>query len=180
MNPTIIKTKKPNFIPGYVIGGPLFVIIVPLLFYFVSHKWWSISGKLITDVTIQFVIGSILLIIGMGFAAWSLMAQRRLGKGGPMEGLGVNISPKTQHLVITGPYRYTRNPMLFGTCVFYFALAAFFNSISFLVLAILFTVIMAPLIKLTEEKRLLKDFGGEYAEYKRKTSLFFPWPPRHS
>jgi protein-S-isoprenylcysteine O-methyltransferase Ste14 len=26
-----------------------------------------------------------------------------------------------------------------------------------------------------EEKRLLKDFGDQYEEYRKKTSMFIPW-----
>ncbi len=88
----------------------------------------------------------------------------------------LEISPKTQNLVVTGPYRYTRNPMLFGACMFYYAVAIYLNSIIAFMLVTLFMIFMLIFVKLSEEPRLRKDFGSEYEEYCRTVSMFVPWP----
>jgi protein-S-isoprenylcysteine O-methyltransferase Ste14 len=37
---------------------------------------------------------------------------------------------------------------------------------------------MLTVVVKMEEKRLLKDFGNQYEEYRKKVSMFFPWFPR--
>ncbi len=87
----------------------------------------------------------------------------------------MEVSPKTQNLVVTGPYRYTRNPMLFGACVYYYAVAVYLNSVIAVALVALFMTFMLIFVKLTEERRLLKDFGNDYEEYRQRVSMFVPW-----
>ncbi len=168
--------KKIGFDPGYLIGGTIVLIILPSIFYFLSQKLdFYINTVLIENSFFQNVLTSVLFIIGFYFAISSLIIQRKIGQGGPAEGYKIKISPKTKNLVITGPYRYTRNPMLFGTFTIYCSFAVFFNSIGYLLITILFAIVMLIFVKLTEEKRLLKDFGKEYEIYKNKTSIFIPW-----
>jgi protein-S-isoprenylcysteine O-methyltransferase Ste14 len=170
-----------SFTPGYVIGGSVFMIILPTIFYFGSQKIDPYLGiSLVGDHAIKLSLSLVLLLIGLSFSFWSIVIQRKIGKGGPLDGYEVEVSPRTQKLNTTGPYKYTRNPMLFGTCLFYFSLSLFFNSLAFLLFASLFTVIMVTLVKNTEEKRLLADFGEEYETYRRRTSLFIPLPPNKS
>ncbi len=171
--------KNKSFIPGYVIGGSLVLIIFPLIFYVISQRLDGyFGGVLIENLMIRWVLMLILLGVGGVFGVWSIIIQRKIGQGGPLEGYKINVSPKTKKLNTTGPYRYTRNPMLFGTCSLYLAEAMFFNSMAFLLLVITFAIFMVNFVRRTEEKRLLKDFGEEYARYRRRTSLFFPWLPK--
>jgi len=100
------------------------------------------------------------------------------GKGGPAEGFGVAVSPRTEHLVVTGPYRWSRNPMVFGALTCYTALVLFWGTIGgLIVLAILFPCSVFYL-KRSEETRLLNDFGKEYEIYKKRVSMIVPWPKR--
>jgi len=82
-----------------------------------------------------------------------------VGKGGPADWFGTQISPQSQHLVISGPYRYTRNPMMFGALSFYLGLAVFFNSAISLGVVAAMSVGASIYLKTVEEKRLLRDFG---------------------
>jgi len=106
------------------------------------------------------------------------VVQNTIGKGGPLEVAGLEVSPKTQNLVVTGPYQYTRNPMLFGACVYYYAVAIYLNSVIAVALVTLFMTFMLIFVKLTEERRLLKDFGSDYEEYRQRVSMFVPWPQK--
>jgi len=98
-----------------------------------------------------------------------------VGKGGPLEISNIEISPKTKNLVVTGPYKYTRNPMLFGTFLIYLAVAVFINSLNAIIPVILFIILMLVMVVKKEELRLTRDFGDKYLEYRRKTSLIIPW-----
>ena len=116
---------------GYVIGGLLVLVIMPLAIYFLTalaDKLFRI--EIIQNNDLKLIIAVILLITGFSFGLSSIIFQNIIGKGGPVEISGVEISPKTKNLVTTGPYRYTRNPMLFGTFLIYFAEATLINSIT--------------------------------------------------
>ena len=95
-----------------------------------------------------------------------------------MEISNIEISPKTKYLVVSGPYRFTRNPMLFGTLLIYFAIALMINSITAVILLVLFAVVMLTVVVKKEEERLLKDFGDQYREYRKRTSMIIPWFPK--
>lgn len=170
---------KKNYVFGYFIGGSFFLIILPIIFYFGAQKIDLILNLTVIESPIaRFIISIILFAAGLLFSSWSIVVQNRIGRGGPLQGYKVNVSPKTQKLNTVGPYKYTRNPMLFGTCSLYFSLALFLNSLAFLFFAFLFSVFMIIFVKNTEEKRLLEDFGQEYEAYRKRTSLFIPWPPK--
>jgi protein-S-isoprenylcysteine O-methyltransferase Ste14 len=125
------------------------------------------------------VIG--LSLFGLLFALWSIAVQNTVGQGGPLEVAGLAVSPKTKNLVVTGPYKHTRNPILFGACLYYYAVAVYLNSVTAVAITALFMTFMLILVKLTEETRLMKEFGKDYEEYRRRVSMFIPWKQkRHS
>jgi protein-S-isoprenylcysteine O-methyltransferase Ste14 len=168
--------KTLQHIMGYLIGGSLFLIGIPCGLYRVSRSFDHLIGiQLIPISGLRLTLAVILLLFGLLFAFWSGVVQNMVGKGGPLEVMNIEVSPKTQNLVVTGPYRYTRNPMLFGACVFYYAVAIYLNSVIAIAIVTLFMTFMLIFVKLTEEPRLLKDFGSDYEEYRQRVSMFVPW-----
>ncbi|MBN2403707.1 MAG: isoprenylcysteine carboxylmethyltransferase family protein [Spirochaetes bacterium] len=164
---------------GYIIGGALFALVIPYGIYNLSIKTiYIIPISFPENNYIALIISGLLFIIGIIFILWSNLYLFAIGKGGPADVVGITISPRTKHLVIAGPYRYTRNPMVFGALSCYFAIAIFLNSIITLGVLVLFVFIIIIYLKNTEEKRLLNDFGEEYIQYKKKVSMIFPWPKR--
>lgn len=174
--------REVHYILGYVVGGLLVLVLIPLGLWQASRAFDQRIGRPLIPVTgLRLMIASALSSFGLLFGVWSIVMQNKVGKGGPVEFAGIEVSPKTQNLVTTGPYRYTRNPMLFGACVFYFGVAAYLNSVIAAALATLFMTFMLIFVKLTEEPRLLKDFGADYENYRRRVSMFVPWThKRHS
>ncbi len=168
-----------QYLLGYAIGGLLFLVLIPLGLYRLSRSFDPVIGiKLIPHGTLRVTLAVILASLGLLFGVWSNVVQNTIGQGGPLEVAGLEVSPKTQHLVVSGPYRFTRNPMLFGACTFYFAIAIYLDSVLAIAAVALFMTFMIFLVKLTEEPRLLKDFGSDYEEYRRRVSLFVPWKPK--
>ncbi len=66
--------------------------------------------------------------------------------------------------------------MLFGACMFYYAIAILLNSMIAFILVTCFMIFMLIFVKVSEEPRLCKDFGSEYEEYRRNVSVFIPLP----
>ena len=170
-----------RYILGYVVGGLMFLILIPSgLFCASMYLDHLLPIQLIPFPVPRFIISSVLLVTGLVFGFWSGVIQNTKGEGGPLEFVNVEISPKTRKLVVTGPYRYTRNPMLFGACTLYYGVAIHLNSTAAVIIATLFMIFMLIFVKSTEERRLLKDFGNEYEAYRQEVSMFIPWPRKSS
>ncbi len=167
---------------GYVVGGLLVLVLIPRGLYRASRAFDHLIGRQLIPITgLRLTIALALSLFGLLCGVWSIIVQNIVGQGGPLEVAGLEVSPKTQNLVVTGPYKYTRNPMLFGACAFYYGVAVYLNSLIAVAIVTLFTTFMLIFVKLTEEPRLLRDFGSDYEEYRRRVSMFVPWPQkRHS
>ncbi|HEX8682936.1 MAG TPA: isoprenylcysteine carboxylmethyltransferase family protein [Ardenticatenaceae bacterium] len=118
-----------------------------------------------------------LSLIGLGL---TLMAQTirlfmAFGEG--------TLSPldSTRRLVVRGPYRHVRNPMISGACCILLGEATWFRSVPLLLLflsAVLLNVVYIPLV---EERGLEQRFGEDYRAYKRSVPRWIPrrqpWTP---
>jgi len=177
---TPIDMKSPyKMIIGYVIGGMIVIVLIPSIIYLITTLMDNIYRiEIIQDRTLKWSVAAVLMIVGLSFGISSIVYQNVIGKGGPLEISNIEISPKTQFLVVSGPYRFTRNPMLFGTFGIYFALALMINSITAVFLVVLFAAVMLSVVVKKEEERLLKDFGDQYREYRKRTSMIIPWFPK--
>ena len=108
------------------------------------------------------------MVVGIAATAWSAFHFLRV-KGTP-----VPFNPPPE-VVSSGPYRYARNPMLTGVFIFLFGLGLAVDSLS-LVAAFtpLFIVFNIWELKAIEEPELLRRFGDEYEDYRRRTPMFIP------
>jgi protein-S-isoprenylcysteine O-methyltransferase Ste14 len=108
------------------------------------------------------------LVIGTAVTAWSIIHFFKV-KGTPVP---ANPPPS---LVTSGPYAYTRNPMLTGIFILLFGIGEMLGSISL-------TFIFTPLfilanfweLKEIEEPELVQRLGEEYIAYRKKTPMFIP------
>jgi protein-S-isoprenylcysteine O-methyltransferase Ste14 len=160
-----------RYLLGYAVGFSIFIVAIPCAIYYVSGVF---SEPAILNNHMVLVIAVLLGSIGIFFVLWSNAVLFLKGKGGPTDGFNVAISPRTRHLVVTGPYRYSRNPMVFGAFCCYFALAFLWNSAPALLFLAVFYIFAVNYLKATEEKRLLRDFGPEYAEYQKSVNMILP------
>ena len=109
-----------------------------------------------------------LMMIGIAVTFWSVLYFLK-ARGTP-----VPFNPPPQ-LVKTGPYRYSRNPMLMGVFVFLFGVGLWLNSISLVfVFTPLFIIFIAWEVKRIEEPELIKRLGSDYIEYRKRTPMFLP------
>jgi len=161
-------------ITGYFIGISIFGLLIP--YGLIKLSTWDpfIIEGLPAYLTIRIVISLPFFITGLFFVIWSNLFLFTIGKGGPADGFNIAISPRTKKLVVTGPYRYCRNPMVFGAFSVFFSIGLFMLSIVCLIALIIFLGLVVKYLKITEEKRLLKDFGDEYVDYKNSVPMIFP------
>jgi protein-S-isoprenylcysteine O-methyltransferase Ste14 len=168
--------KDRKMILGYIVGGSLVIVLLPSIIYIITSLFDIVYRfEIIRNPIIKWIIIIILLLTGLIYGIWSVIIQNTIGEGGPVEIGNIEISPKTKNLVVSGPYKNTRNPMLFGTFLIYLAFAIFINSITSVVIVCAIFVFMLTVVVKMEEKRLLKDFGNQYEGYRKKVSMFIPW-----
>ena len=154
---------------GYFVGILLFLVFFPATMYVVA-----VNFVVPVDSLVVSAVGTVFVLIGAIFMVWSNIDMVKIGRGCPTDGFNIALGERTKKLIVQGPYKYTRNPMLFGTFVFYVGLALLFNSYSALIVPIVFISYMVWHVKKFEEPRLYNDFKNEYVEYKKRTPLLFP------
>ncbi len=80
----------------------------------------------------------------------------------------------TRRLVVRGPYRFVRNPMITGVLCLLLGEAALFGSIGILTWAAAFLAVNAVWFPLVEEPGLRRRFGAEYEAYRRNVPRWLP------
>jgi protein-S-isoprenylcysteine O-methyltransferase Ste14 len=166
-----------RYVAGYLIGLGVFFFAIPYGLSAVEKIFQGAPwNRIPLDPPVRLTLTVLFGTGGLFFVLWSNLALLIKGKGGATDVFNVAISPRTKHLVVAGPYRFTRNPMVFGAFSCYSALALYWNSVLTLTLLAAFFITMRYYLKATEEKRLLKDFGREYEEYRKRVPMIIPWP----
>jgi len=107
-------------------------------------------------------------LLGIFMLLYTISLFGRFGKG--------TLAPwsPTQKLVVVGPYRYCRNPMITGVFFILAGEACFFNSVDILWWAGLFFIINTIYFILKEEPDLEERFGEEYRVYKQNVPRWIP------
>ena len=82
-----------------------------------------------------------------------------------------------RHLVVTGLYRYVRNPMYLGVLTVLLGEAALFQSLRLLEYAAVVFVIVNLFVMLYEEPALRRRFGDSYGRYCRAVHRWIPGKP---
>ena len=151
---------------GYILGFVIFIAGIPAL------MWWVTGMSSFCSIPVmKLILGALVAIAGLAISVWSIVYMKRVGKGNPFDAMGHEVAPRTKHLMTDGPYKYSRNPMLSGTYLYYIGfLIILWDWRALLVFLAVFVLMMLQVR--SEEKRLEADFGEEYAAYKKKTGRF--------
>jgi len=126
------------------------------------------------DNTLQFKTGFLLysgltlFILFSVLGLFSAFIMVTLGNGTPLP------TDQTTKLVLSGPYKYVRNPMAISGVGQVMSIGIIFGSIPLLVYAILGAVVWHVVVKPIEEKDMLKRFGNEYEDYRNSVSCWVP------
>jgi protein-S-isoprenylcysteine O-methyltransferase Ste14 len=114
------------------------------------------------------IVSAPVFLAALVLIGWSVLNFLK-AKGTPVP---INPPPR---LVTSGPYAYSRNPMLTGVFCLLFGFGLYFGSLSLLfVFTPLFIYINYWELKAIEEPELEIRLGEEYMEYRKRTPMFFP------
>jgi protein-S-isoprenylcysteine O-methyltransferase Ste14 len=111
-----------------------------------------------------------LLVLGVGLALFAASLRQFVVRG---KGTLAPWDPP-KYLVIDGPYRYVRNPMISGVVFILFGEALVLLSSPHMTWAVLFLAINLTYIPLLEEPALETRFGEPYREYCRHVGRILP------
>jgi len=136
---------------------------------------WLLRGYAATDThwptqtsTIGRVAGAAVFLAGFALFAWCLSLFARIGKG--------TLAPwdPTQRLVVVGPYRYVRNPMITGVVTMLIGEALFHGSRVLAIWAATFIALNSVYFIALEEPGLEHRFGDDYRRYKAAVPRWIP------
>ena len=153
------------------------IVILPgtALVFVPALLLWATGGlgagaALATPGQPGFWLAAALGAAGLGFGAWTASLFVRIGQGTPAPW----DPPKK--LVVRGPYRHVRNPMITSVLAMLAAEALLFRSWPLAAwLAVLF-IANAFYFPLSEEPGLTRRFGDDYARYKTNVPRWLPRP----
>jgi len=152
----------------------LFYVTIPLLYLVLSRTLDRTLGfPPLLAAQVNLFLAALSFLVGLFWSSWAYSYLHFVGKGSPAEVFGYAIYP-TQNLVTTGPYAYTRNPMIFGLFFLLLGIALFANSVAGIILLPIGGLIAAAYIRRFEEPGLAERFGDGYAEYRRRVPMLFP------
>jgi protein-S-isoprenylcysteine O-methyltransferase Ste14 len=80
----------------------------------------------------------------------------------------------TQHLVVSGLYRYVRNPMYLGVVIAIAGESLLFPSRSMLIYLVCVWLAMHLFVCLYEERNLARTYGMEYERFKQNVPRWIP------
>jgi protein-S-isoprenylcysteine O-methyltransferase Ste14 len=112
--------------------------------------------------------GAVLIALGLALVVWTVKLFAQVGRG--------TLAPwdPTSRLVVRGPYRHVRNPMISGVLAILLGEAAVFGSVPLLLWFAAAFAVNAVYMPLVEEPGLRKRFGQDYDEYRANVPRWLP------
>jgi len=150
-----------------VLPGTVLVLVPAVVLWAARDS--ACASELVTPGQVWFWIALAAAGLGLTLSVWTTALFVKVGGGTPAPW----DPPKT--LVIRGPYRHVRNPMITGVLLLLFAEAVLLQSWPLMAWMMVFFVANAIYFPLVEEKALEKRFGIEYRHYKAHVPR---WSPR--
>lgn len=158
----------------------LSIALLPFVVVALVPRWLMLSDArnvatasvLLLDV--GRVAGALLFAVGFALFVWCVVLFARVGRG--------TLAPwdPTRRLVVVGPYRHVRNPMITAVCTMLAGEALFFHSARIGEWLLFVVAINHAYFLLLEEPGLDARFGDEYARYRAAVPRWLPrrrgWP----
>lgn len=147
-------------LPGTVL------VLIPIWIARSSGVGWSRPSD-VTAIGIAF-IGFDIALIGLALVAAAVAEFATRGEG--------TLAPwdPPRRLVVRGPYRFVRNPMISGVILVLIGEALMLRSAPHGVWAAAFAIANAIYIPMFEEPQLERRFGEPYLRYRKHVRRFVP------
>ncbi|MBN9362076.1 MULTISPECIES: isoprenylcysteine carboxylmethyltransferase family protein [unclassified Devosia] len=164
---------------GPITGSVIFLFVAPgvvagLIPYWISG--WQVGPALGGFEPVRW-LGMLLLLLGGVLLAETFSRFALQGRGTPAP-----VYP-TETLVVTGSYRFVRNPMYVAVVSLILGQALLFGSLPVLAYGALIWLTVHLFVISYEEPTLERSFGGQYERYRANVRRWIPrltpWTPEH-
>jgi protein-S-isoprenylcysteine O-methyltransferase Ste14 len=162
-----------------ILGSAIFLVIAPgIVAGYVPWRLsrWHVGVPQLGTTSLR-LVGVLLIVAGLAVLLDSFARFALQGLGTPAP-----IFP-TRHLVITGLFRYVRNPMYVAVVALIFGQGLLFGSVRILEYDIAVWIGFYLFVLIYEEPTLRRTFGAEYEEFcanvPRWIPRFRPWLHKH-
>lgn len=144
------------------------VVVVPAWLLNTSTSGGVLWGDSSPVAWLLRLAGTLPFTAGFALFAWCVSLFVRVGRG--------TLAPwdPTRNLVIVGPYRHVRNPMISGVVAMLFGEALLWGSLAVGLWACVFLIINQFYFVLSEEPGLEQRFGDPYRVYKANVPRWIP------
>ena len=145
--------------PAVKFPPPLLYLGMILLGWFLDYAL-QLPEMPLSD-RLQYMLGALIVLLGIAVNIPAVLKFKANDE---------NVIPWTgsETIIISGVYRFTRNPMYLGMSLISLGIAMLAGSYAMVGTALLASVIIDRLVIVREEYYLEKRFGQSYADYKRQ------------
>jgi protein-S-isoprenylcysteine O-methyltransferase Ste14 len=156
--------------PAAILGSFVFLLLAPgivggIVPWWISH--WQMLPPLLGFSGFR-ILGALLIAVGLPMLLDSFARFAIQGLGTPAPVL------PTRHLVVSGLYRYVRNPMYVGVSATVFGQGLLFGDVRLLIYGFFVWLAFYVFVFGYEEPKLKKTFGEEYLEFSRNVPRWIP------
>jgi protein-S-isoprenylcysteine O-methyltransferase Ste14 len=162
------QVGTPRHLRAILLCPGVVTVVVPALLL-----WWSGEvdvGWGMTDglAALPVLLGVTLIALGLALVVWTIKLFATLGRG--------TLAPwnPTSRLVVRGPYRHLRHPMISGVVLLLLGEAALLGSFPMLVWSMSVFAVNAVYLPFVEERGLRRRFGEEYDAYRANVPRWVP------
>ena len=149
------------------IGSGLFFLAAPGVVVGLVPWWLTRWVTQPTPLAVR-VVGGVLLVLALPLLVSAFVRFVRDGLGTPAP-----VAP-TEELVVTGAYRYVRNPMYVAVVAAIVGQALLLGQTVLLAYAALVAALVATFVRVYEEPVLRRQFGEKYEAYRRAVPAWVP------
>lgn len=150
--------------------GILFTLVVPGTGG-AYLPWWILTRGGAWPA-VAFWPAIVVVAAGVSLYGWCLWVFATAGRGTP----GPWDPPR--RLVVSGPYRWVRNPIYLAAVLVVLGEACLYLSLDLLEYAGILVVVIFVIVLAYEEPSLRAQFGAQYEAYRRSVRRWLPSPPR--
>ncbi|MGA2489495.1 MAG: isoprenylcysteine carboxylmethyltransferase family protein [Anaerolineales bacterium] len=146
----------------------LFMLLVPGLLVGVLPVWLMASDPVLISFGFFRWLAVPLWAVGVAVTVWCAWAFTVRGHGTP------SPTDPPRELVVSGLYRFVRNPIYVGVIIFLIGYVLWHPSRSILGMPVIVAICSHLFVTLYEEPHLRKTFGVTYEEYCRLVPRWIP------
>ncbi len=161
-----MKESAVNQVKSFILPLVVLIIIPGAILWATGFRiGWGLG--LPWDMLIV-LLGALLMGTGLYYLSITIWLFINIGRG--------TLAPwsPTRKLVVIGPYRYVRNPMISGVLMTLLGEPVVFGSIGIFIWFLLFFIVNHIYFIYSEEPGLERRFGQEYLVYKKNVPRWIP------